>query len=79
MFGYPYSSTIMEWRLRRVVPAAAATTHAKRHAQQQLGRDLDVSMAALSASKFRRGAARKSAATSMAGFLVNCSSAAVQL
>ena len=35
--------------------------------------------AALSASKFRRRAARQSAATSMAGFLVNCSSAAVQL
>ena len=33
--------------------------------------------AALSASKFRRGAAMQSAATSMAGFLVNCSSAAV--
>ena len=36
-------------------------------------------MAALSASKFRRGAARQSAATSMAGFHMNCSSAAVQL
>ena len=35
--------------------------------------------AALSASKFLRSAARQSAATSMAGFLVNCSSAAVQL
>ena len=33
--------------------------------------------AALSASKFRRGAARQSATTSMAGFLVNSSSAAV--
>ena len=30
--------------------------------------------AALSASKFRRGAARQSAATSVAAFLVNCSS-----
>ena len=35
--------------------------------------------AALSASKFRRGAARQSTATSMAGSLVNFSSAAVQL
>ena len=35
--------------------------------------------AVLSASKFRRGAARQSAATSMAGFVVNCRSAAVQL
>ena len=30
----------MEWRLRRVLPAAAVTTHAKPHAQQQLARDL---------------------------------------
>ena len=35
--------------------------------------------AAQSASKFRRGTARQSAAKSMAGFLVNCSSAAVEL
>ena len=28
IFGYPYSSTIIEWRLRRVVPAAAVSyTH----------------------------------------------------
>ena len=40
IFGYPYSSTIMEWRLRRVVAAAAVTTHAKPHAQQQLARCL---------------------------------------
>ena len=40
IFGYPYSSTIVEWRLRREVPAAAVTTHAKPHAQQQLARDL---------------------------------------
>ena len=26
----------MQWRLRRVVPAAAVTTHPKPHAQQQL-------------------------------------------
>ena len=81
IFRYPYSSTSMEWGLRRVVPAAAVTTHAKPRAQQQLARDLGVCChgAALSASKFRRGAARQSAATSMAGFLVNCSSPAVQL
>ena len=52
-------------------------------AQQQLARDVEVERAAmgqrLSASKFRRGAASQSAATSMAGFLVNCRSAAVQL
>ena len=45
IFGYRYSSTIMEWRFRRVVPAAAAvTTHAKPHAQQQLARDLEVEL-----------------------------------
>ena len=32
----------MEWRLGRMVPAAAVTTHAKPHAQQQLARDLEV-------------------------------------
>ena len=73
----------MEWRLRRVVPAAAVTTRAKPHAQQQLARDLAVERAAMGKrcrrSKFRRGAARQSAATSVAGFLVNCRSAAVQL
>ena len=37
----------MEWRLRRVVPAAAVTTHAKQHAQQQLARDLEVERAAM--------------------------------
>ena len=37
----------MEWRLRRVVPAAAVTTHAKPHAQQQLARDLEVESAAM--------------------------------
>ena len=85
IFWCPYSITSMEWGgLRRVVPAAAVTTHAKPHAQPQLARDLYIGGArchgaALSASKFRRGAARQSAATSMAEFLVNCSSAAVQL
>ena len=37
----------MEWRLRRVVPAAAVTTHANLHAQQQLARDLEVERAAM--------------------------------
>ena len=37
----------MEWGLRRVVPAAAVTTHAKPHAQQQLARDLQVESAAM--------------------------------
>ena len=37
----------MEWRLRRVVPAAAVTTHAKPHEQQQLARDLEVERAAM--------------------------------
>ena len=37
----------MECRLRRVVPAAAVTTHAKPHAQQQLVRDLEVERAAM--------------------------------
>ena len=47
MFGYPYSTTIIEWRLRRVVPAAAFTTHANPYAQQQLARDLEVERAAM--------------------------------
>ena len=37
----------MEWVLRRVVPAAAVTTHAKPQAQQQLARDLEVGSAAM--------------------------------
>ena len=37
----------MEWVLRRVVPAAAVTTHAKPHAQQQLARDLEVERAVM--------------------------------
>ena len=37
----------MEWRLRRVVPAAAVTTHVKPHAQQQLARDLEVERVAM--------------------------------
>ena len=37
----------MEWRLRRVVPATAVTTHAKPHARQQVARDLEVECAAM--------------------------------
>ena len=37
----------MEWSLRRVVPAAAVTTHANPHAQKQLARDLEVYRAAM--------------------------------
>ena len=37
----------MELRLCRVAPAAADTTHAKPHAQQQLARDLEVERAAM--------------------------------
>ena len=49
IFWYPYSinSTSMECGLHRVVPAAAVTTHAKPHAQQQLARDLEVERAAM--------------------------------
>ena len=45
IFRYPYSSTSIF--LRRVVPAAAVTTHAKPHAQRQLARDLEVERAAM--------------------------------
>ena len=48
-----------------LVPAATVTTGAKPHGQQQLARDLEVERAvmgaALSASKFQRGAAMLSA------------------
>ena len=37
----------MEGGLRRMVPAAAVTTHAKPHAQQQLARDLELERAAM--------------------------------
>ena len=37
----------MEWRLRRVVPAAEGTTHAKSHAQHYLARDLEVERVAM--------------------------------
>ena len=46
-FNIPHHVRSMEWRLRRVVPAAAVTTHAKPHAQQQLARDLEVERAAM--------------------------------
>ena len=46
-FWYPYSSTSIEWGLRRVVPASAVTTHAKPHTQQRLARDLEVERAAM--------------------------------
>ena len=73
----PHHVRSMEWRLRRVVPAAAVTTHAKPHVQQQLARDLEVERAAMGQRCRPQSAARQSAATSIAGFLVNCSSAAV--
>ena len=44
IFGYPCSSANVEWRLRRVVPAAAVTTHAKLHAQEQPARDLEAEL-----------------------------------
>ena len=37
----------MEWRFRRVVPAATVTTHAKSHAQQQLAREIEVERGAM--------------------------------
>ena len=37
----------MEWGFRRVVPAAAVTTNAKPHAQQELARDLGMECAAM--------------------------------
>ena len=46
-FWYPYSSTSMERCLRRVVPAAVATTQVKPHAQQQVARDLEVERAGM--------------------------------
>ena len=46
-FNISHHVRSMEWRFRRVVPAAAVTTHAKPHAQQQLARDLEVELAAM--------------------------------
>ena len=47
IFSYPYSSTSMSRGHRRVVPAAAVTTHAKPHAQKQPSRDLEVERTAM--------------------------------
>ena len=44
---YSYGSTSLEQGLRRVVPAAVATTQAKPHAQQQLAHELEVGRAAV--------------------------------
>ena len=52
----------MEWRLRRVVPAAAVTTHAKPHAQQQLASDLEVKHAAWGSAVGLKGSAKCSEA-----------------
>ena len=52
----------MEWGLRRVVPAAAVTTHAKPHAQQQLARDLEVERAAMGSAVGLKVSARCSEA-----------------
>ena len=73
----------MEWGLRRVVPAAAVTTHAKPHTRQQLARHLEVVRVAMGqrCQPHRFGEVQRgnSSATSMAGFLMNCTSPAVQL
>ena len=83
IFGHPYRSTIMEWRLRRVVPASAVSTHAKPHARQQLARDLEVERAVMGRRcrphRFSEVLRGNSSATSMAGFLLNCSSVAVRI
>ena len=46
-FNISHHVRSIEWRLRRVVPAAAVTARAKPHAQQQLARDLEVERAAM--------------------------------
>ena len=46
-FNISHHVRSVEWCLRPVVPAAAVTTHAKPHAQQQLARDPEVECAAL--------------------------------
>ena len=73
----------MEWGLRRVVPAAAVITHAMPHTRQQLVRDLDVARVAMGqryrSHRFDEVQRGNSSATSMAGFLLNCSSPALQL
>ena len=52
----------MEWGLHRVVPAAAVTTHAKPHAQQQLARDLGSSTLPWGSAVGLKGSARCSEA-----------------
>ena len=63
IFWYPYGSTSMEWGLRRVVPAAAVTTHAEPRARQQLALDKEVERAQMGQRcrphRFRRGTARQ--------------------
>ena len=43
-FNISHHVRSMEWRLRRVVPAAVVTAHAKPHAQKQLAHDLEVEL-----------------------------------
>ena len=66
----------MEWRLRRVVPTAAVTTHAKPHAQQQLTRDLEVERAVMG-QRCRPQSFGEVTDAIRCVFLVKCSSAAV--
>ena len=47
IFWYPYSSTSMEWGLRRMLPAAVVTTYAKPHARQQRKGDHNVERAVM--------------------------------
>ena len=72
----------MEWRLGRMVPAAAVTTHAKPHEQHQLARDLEVEGAAMgqrcrpqSSGEVQRGNPQQRRLL----VLLNFSSAAVEL
>ena len=69
----------MEWRLRRVVPAAAVTTHAKPHAPQQLARDREMERAAMGQRCPPQSFGEVQRGNKQPGFLVNCSSAAVEL
>ena len=72
----------MVWGRRRLLPAAAVTTHAKPHERQQLARDLEVERAVMAQwlllQRFSEVQRSSSSATSMAGFLLNCSFPAVQ-
>ena len=73
----------MGWGLRRVVPAAAVTTHAKPHVGQQLARDLEVERVAMGqrCTPHRFGVVKRgnSSGTSISGFQLNCSFPAEQL